>query len=1118
MSTWHVTAIERLGAPDPTWPSIYGPAAVGSDPIATNGLHTLDLTPSLEPLKNFSVEMQRDLTTSSFSSMQIDLVDADGSLADTLGPFSATLAATNRYYGPWIQVIEVWGASSAVRFLGYLDEGSIQWSEDDARTQVTVIHASQLLKERLITDYPELLRPWPSVPNGIASSFTQGTADALLVAVVPAYVPRSNATALEAALWAMGALSWEAGVYKTIIPSDPGPPFTRALTSYYPIPGALASSVTIGSHTYAVDHIDWDPTLSGSYYDGTETDYYKVARIYLQGAPNLTGILSLGATVTWAIPESQRSHYLLPAGSINPPTSGSDGPKFVQLNTVDQLAPGDVLTLTFVDSTSGAPRSATADLPVVIGLDGEAARVHLATALTQGYSNVSKVRRNSQDPVLFDGLAYAKALVAPFALDTSAFLPAPTDLPVLVWQPYDVATPPLYGAHHLQTISQAGALMVARRGSDNGSATYPSAGVWSGTFGGTWLWQGLPSADATHQVFGDVLQFPGGVNAHTAPVIFTAGDLSAGATVPPNGWRHPWRSWADLTHQSQALESTWDGTAIHWIPTAATGDLPAKLVAFAASTPTPGRYTLAGGAWTFAPHTGDATLGSAVTPAITGSLPSGTWLALGMGVWANGDEQEALLGLVATGSAYPFTNLAAVLCSQAAGGNLTVRKTQSLWDSTGTAWATGTGYTLFQTVSNSGTLYTCLVPHVAGTFGVDLATGKWIVAAPAGPWALGGGLVVQSWSESIGGLPYAHTRLIKLNGSEALVANLKTLEVLPQTIQPLLLTGASGSRVAGGWYALALETYADQNFALSRRLRFLFLDQNLRIVNGQLEPDPTVPTDVTQYFSRGDMVASLVPDGALIARMVRTSNVADTMAGLVAGRIFTIGHTLPTTVERLKIGASVPQGNTLDVSNSGDGMAASDYLEKFAAAQLANAIPTSDGNLALVSRGGGTLQLRTIGTQQVSVQATERSKRTKTQVWTGYLRRVRLTYTDILSGGTATVSVDSTFEGGSILDQDLSDLLCSEAMALALGQATVYWLGQPATILGETWVDRAGGTAGDLAPAWWASWHVGDRIVLDPFTGPATVPGWKLLKMKPGLEDRTVDVDLRLQPFPVVIP
>ncbi|MDR3684781.1 MAG: hypothetical protein P4L11_13720 [Geothrix sp.] len=1110
MSTWHVTAIERLGAPDASWPSIYGPTA-GTDPVAANGLHTLDLTPSLEPLKDFSVEMQRDLTTSSFSSMTLDLADADGSLADTLGPFSATLAAANRYFGPWVQVIEEWSTGSAVRFLGYIDEGSIQWSEDDARTQVTVLHASQLLKERLITDFPALLRPWPSVPNGVAASFAQSTADALLAAAAPAYAPRSNAAALEAALWTTGQLSWEATPYKTVIPMTGG--MTRTITTYYPVPTALASSITIGSHTYAVDHIDWDPSLTDSYFDGTETDYFKVARIYLQGAPDLTGILTLGATVTWAIPESQRSHYLLPAGSIPAPASGSDGPKSIQLNTVEQLAAGDVLTLTFVDSSSGAPRSTTADLPVIVGLDGETATVHLATAISQGYANVSKVRRNSQDPVLFDGLKYAQALVAPFALDASAFTPAPTDLPVLVWQPYDVATPPLYGAHHLQTIDQGGALLVARRGADNGAAAYPTMGVWQGAFGGTWLWQGLPTADATHQIFGDVLQWPGGVNGYTAPVIYTDGDLSGGATIPPNGWRHHWRTWKDLAHQSQPVESTWDGTTVHWVPTVATGDVPAKLVAFAASTPTPGRYALAAGAWTFQAHSGNGTLAAAVTPTLTGAWPSGNPLALGMGIYAAGDEQEAILGLVATGAAYPFTNLTAVLMSQSAGGNLTVRQTQSLWDSTGPAWATGTNYSLFQTVTNAGTAYTCLAPHTSGTFGVDLATGKWIVAAPAGPWALGGGLVVQSWTETIGGLPYAHTRLIKLNGTTGQVADLKTLEIIPQTLQPLLLTGASGSRVVGGWYALALESYADQNYAMSRRLRFVYLDQSLAVVNGQPEPDPTVPTDVTKYFSRGDMVASLVPDGALIARMVRTNNGADTMAGLVAGRIFTIGHTLPTTVERLKIGATVPQGNTLDVSNSGDGLAASDYLEKFAAAQLANAIPSSDGNMALVSRAGGTVRLRTFGAQQASVMPSERGKRSKTQVWTGYLRRVRVTYTDILTGGTATVSVDATFDGGSILDLDLSDLVCSETMAQAVGQATVYWLGQPAPVINETWVDLSGGVQGDMAPAWWASWHVGDLVVLDPFVGPSNVTAWKLLKLQPGLEDRSVDVELRKQPF-----
>jgi len=1081
MSTWSARAIERLGHPDPAWPSIFGPAS-GADPVAANGLATLDLTPFLAPLSDFSQQMERDLARSSFGGINLDLKDANGTLAAALGPFSATLATASRYFGPWIEVTETWaGPTSALRFRGYLDEASLQWSEKEARTQASVIHASQLLRERLITDFPSLLRPWPSVPTNASQEFTQSTADALLAAVSD-FTPRGGAAAIEAGLWASGQLSWVASsiqaiTYRLVYHPDSDPTQSSSVISY-PLPTAPAASVIIGGTAYAVDHLAWDTSISGEYVVGDPatngTVYGRLpVRIYLQGAPDLTGLLTLGATVQWGIPEAQRTHYLLNGSTIAAPAAGSDGQKSIRLNTVEQLAPGDILSLTFLDATSGTPRKATADLPRIIDLDGETGTAFLAEPLTQGYTNVSKVRRNSQDPVLFDGLAYAQALVAPFALDASQFVAAPTDLPVLVWQAYDVAAPALYGAHNLQTTQQDGTLRVARRGPDNGSSAYPAAGVWAGAWGGAWSWQGLPVPEATHQIFGDVLQWPGGANPYTAPVIYIEGDLSGGAATPPNGWRHHWRSWKAPNTLTQDPESTWNGTAVSWAATAASGDIPAKLVAFAASTPTPGRYArTSAGTWSFQAHSGNATLATAGTPTLTGSLPSGNWLALGLGAWASGDEQEALLGLVATGSAFPFTEVKAVLLSQASGGDLTLRQTASLW-----------------------------------------ATG----AIPAGPWALGGGLVVQTWQQTIDGLDYPHTVLHKLNGSTVLTADLKTLEVIPQTIQPLLLTGTAGAKVLGGWYALALETTADENYTAARRLRFLHLNAQLQVVNGVPEFDPSTPTDAGAYFSRGELIASLVPDGALLARMVRTSNTANRMAGLIGGRLFTVASELPTTVEHLKLGATVPAGAALTVANSGDGMSVADYLEKFAATQLATAVPAADGSMALVSRAAGTLRARTVGATKVSVQAAERGERTQTLVWEGYIRKVRVTCSDILTGETVTVEEEGTFQGGRVAELDVADLVSSRAMSRALGRAWVHWFGQPAGLTSETWIDRSHGVAGGLGPAYWAGWNVGDLITFTPYNpaAPTPVTVFKVLRMKPRPEAREVAVELRQQPFQI---
>lgn len=1079
MSTWHVIAIERLGPPSPRWPSIYGPAAGGT--VTANGLRTLDLTPFLTPLNDFSAKIERDLTSASFSNLTMDFEDSTGLVADEMGPGSSLLATEDRYFGPWIQVIERWGdGEEALRFLGYIDETSIEWNEDEAKTGITVLHASDLLKERLITDFPEFLRPWPSVPTNASQDFHQSTADALLDAATEDFTPRSTATDIEAALWAQGKLSWIASirqlhVQRAVYHVDQDPTL-NSWGTYYAVPTAPASSVIIDGTAYAVDHLEWDTSIEGTVEIGDPAENYRrttyhPVRIILQGAPDLTGHLHLGDTVVWGIPESQRTHYL--AGAIPEPVSGSDGQKFVDLNTVEQLAPGDVLTLTFLDSSSGAPRTSTADLPPIIDMDGETGRVFLSEPVSQGYAAVSKVRRNSQDPVLFDGLAYAKALVAPFVLSDSAFVPAPTDVPVLVFRPYDAASPRMYGVHNLQTLDQAGTLLVARRGASNGSGSFPTAGTWAGSWSGSWGWQGMLTADATHRIYGDVLQFPGGVNGFTAPVIYVEGDLSASAATPPNGWRQAWRSWKSLEHITQDPESTWNGTAVTWDSYTASGDVPALVVHFAASTPSPGRYArTAGGVWTFQAHTANATLGSSSTPAITGTYPTGNTLALGMGIRANGDEEEALLALVATGSSFPFTALSACLLSQASGGDLTVRQTAALW-----------------------------------------ATGS----IPAGPWALGGGLVVQSWEQTIGSLKYPHTVLHKLNGSTVVTADLKTLEVIPQTIQPLLRTGAAGARVIGGWYALALETFEDSNYAAARRLQFLHLDQDLQVINGIPEVDPSTPTDLDAYFSRGETIASIVPDGAIIARMVRTSNTADEMAGLIGGRLFTVANVLPTTVERLKIGASTPSAQSLSVAGSGDGMSVSTYLEKFAGIMMATAVPTADGNIALVSRSHGTLRTRTFGTYRTSVQATERGPMSKTQVWEGYIRLARITYQDLFKDKTASVEVQGTFSGGRIVEWDVSDLVCSITMSRALGQACVYWFGQPAAVISESWVDRSGGTTGAAAPVWWANWSIGDRVVLESFTPPATVTAWKLIKLAPGAEDRSASVELRRQPFPLFV-
>lgn len=1067
MSKFRVIAIERLGAPLPSWPTRYGPAS-GSDPIAANSLRSVDLTPYLETLQDFTQQMERDLTKGSFSGFPLTLEDKDGSLGDLLGPYSATLATTTRYYGPWIQVWEDYGSptTSVLRFLGYIDDKSIQWSENTKQTKVSVKPDDQLLKERLLTDFPELLRPYPVVPTTATQSFAVSTADDILHAAIGSYTPRANKVALEQALWAQGQISWVAGVATQtdceVIGHRP-----VCTTSNNGAPAAPAQSISIGSNSYLVDHIDWDTSISASQSYGASPDpygtsTYLVARIYLQGAPDLSAILSLTpspTTVLWGISETLRTHYLL-ASSVPAPASGSDGQRWMPLNTVEGLVAGDVLTITFVDTTSGNQRITTADLPPLVDVDGETGKVWFATPLQQAYSTaaVSKIRRNSQDPVLFDGLAYAQVITAPFGLDATYLQAVAVDVPVLAWRPYDAASPQLYGAHNIQTIDSAGTLQFARRGADNGSGAYTIAGIWQGNWSSGIAWKGLPNPSATHDQYGDVLQFPGGANPFKPPVIYTAGDLSGGATIPKNGWRNPWRTWKDYTDNAQDLESWWDGTVVQWNPKAKSGVVPATLVSFAASTMAPGRYTrTSGGTWTFEAHSADRTLSSGTTPSITGTTPTGSWIALGMGIYADptNGHKEGLIALVATGTAFPWTAMKACLMSCGAGGALTVQQTVTL------------------TITANG------------------------------PWALGGGLVVTTWNETRGGATYPRSRLHLVDGrTTPLMVDFPTLEIIPSSIQPLTLAGTGSSRAISGWYALALETYEDSNYHLSRRLRFLWLNASLALKNGDLEPDPADPTNLAANFRRGEVVSSAVPDGPILARMVRTSNSSDAMAGMAGGRIFSVDMTIPTTVEHLKVG-----GEAL----SGSGLSVSDFLEKFAALQIATALPSSDGSTRMVSRAYGNLRLRFVNGKYTSVQGSERGDKTKLQTWMGHLRKARVTYDDPIAASTQTVEVLSGFDGGSILDTDYSDVLDSATAARALGRAQMSFFGNPQPVLTETWVDRTNGANPDKGPTFYADWQVGDLVtfdLVDPSTGPWTVTAYKILSMQPGLEARSVKVQL----------
>jgi hypothetical protein len=237
------------------------------------------------------------------------------------------------------------------------------------------------------------------------------------------------------------------------------------------------------------------------------------------------------------------------------------------------------------------------------------------------------------------------------------------------------------------------------------------------------------------------------------------------------------------------------------------------------------------------------------------------------------------------------------------------------------------------------------------------------------------------------------------------------------------------------------------------------------------------------------------------------------MAGFIGGRLFQVDTSLPPTVERLKLGDPTAAGT--DAS----GLSAADYVEQFANAVLASAIPDASGNMRLVSRSSGAQRLRQTGpTTGVGVQAAERSARKTLQTYRGYVSEVRVNYTDALTGDSRQAVVVPDHAGGKPLSLDLSALVGGVGQATAIGQAVAFWFGSPAPVLTETWVDRTGGVAQDLDPPFWATWQIGDLITFATFTTPTStsVDFYKIHLLKPGPEARSVDVELLKLPTQLV--
>lgn len=630
MSRYIVTAIERMGDPGPEWASIYGVNGAFREDGVTP-LRTIDLTPFYEPLAAINQTMERTLLKATLGGIKLDLKDEDGSLLTKLGPYvsdsASPLSTATRYYGPWIKVEETDGTTTSVVFLGYMDETSLEWDEDNKLTRFSVLAAIQILKGRKLQDYDKFKRPLPAIPQAVAQTFTVGNADDIMYAYNSGYTPRVNKAALETALWQAGKLSWKAYLksysYRVVEPDGPyGKPIHYVESNEFKAPKPPSGRIVINSRTYNI--ASQQDSLTFTVY-GTGDDYwtYAVTALVLSGVPlDLTQAptsITAGMSASFYQSEAERTHYILQA-NIPAPAADTDGQRFLILDTVDQLAVGDTITVIFPD-TSNNGRRTTLSL-TVIEIDGETGTVHVLEPINQAVTAGAylKIRRATDDPVFVDAADYAQQVVAPFALDTTQlFIPQATRQ-IVSWVSLDKRTitgPRPYGIHDIQVLTRAasqggGSFRLSRRGGKDGSGNFTAAGCYEGTYTSGFTWVGtnpfgdtsVTDAKLMLNQYLNLTQFPVGWNDLPAPLLYIQGDLSGGATQPPNGWRGGFRTWKSLVSTKQDLWGRWDGTNVVWTKLDGSGvggstDTPAKLVWGTAQVLTPCRYELAGTTWKY---------------------------------------------------------------------------------------------------------------------------------------------------------------------------------------------------------------------------------------------------------------------------------------------------------------------------------------------------------------------------------------------------------------------------------------------------------------------------------------------------------------------------------------
>lgn len=1173
MSSWTVTLIERLGIPDPSWPSPYGPTLLtpGTDVMSLsaatqNGCRTQDFSTKMNPFQIES-KLERDLGSVHISKVQFDYKDEDGSVAALLGPGTTTFGTTTRYYSPWVMVQE----NGTTIFMGYLDQNSIEWDEERRETRFDAYHAAQILNERIA--YPlNLQRTAPAGPSGSSTSFTASTGDDEMVAIAPSYVPRSNKLAIEQALWGITQISWQAYVSTITYIDHHGPRPIRVTETFQP-PALPSSRILIGSNAYLVLTIVTGFTYTVT--SGSTTTTYSTAVLVLQpigGAPvNLASIpgFGVGSTVNFDLTYAERSSYTLRTGVVGP-ASGSDGQRYLDVDTIVGLIPGDKLTVPLQDTTTGKTRRTVLNFTVE-DMDGEQCRIMTLEPVNQSLPAGTIIGRQSFDPIFADAYNLCQLLAAPFPVDGSNFTLMTTQVPVMTWLAADTVNagaPQLYGANNLDVITPACYGTEEVRYTTRGSltpATYNSTmtGNWSGPAQGTLNWNGqydtihnATDANLALEYLAPVTQWPhaSAGTFYKPPVMGYGIDLSGGATIPPNGWAQGQRSFSHFYNQSQDAFSYWDGSAIHWVylgspgvqvTNGGSGYITAPTVGFsggggsgAAATAVIQNgqvvavvMTAAGTGYTTAPSvTFTGGLGSgaaAVAQIINGSIPTEIPTKLmwytsincpisARMTWTGGTtvtyEQHVANG------AFSAPSTASIVGTLPSGGN---------WFAFG-MWpypqvTTNLGNTWFQDyehvaglyLTGNGTANFTLAQHVGFGVGgslteVETTTLESGITAQ-GVWGLAGGLAVKISEVYINGIYYPYTSLYLVDEqSNVAKATLYGIEVIRSTICPLAISaqpkrasdpaGYLSSQKISGWVALGIESYLDSNYVISRRVRLIWFDYQLNVLNG--DPVPSLASSST-LVRLGDIVLDPIPDGSIVARMVRANDPVQVNKcyGIIGGRRFLVDFAFSRVVERL------------DLSDN-QTTSCMETIQAIMTSLLANTVPMPNGSLALVSRMNGTRQLRTFGGNEASFTTDELSKYVMKPSGNNYYNTINVRYQNDITGKSEAVTITGYGNGGTTLDLDLSMTNAGSTQSRAVGIAYGQNFGViPSTIKATLRETQVGAVTSTANPPFWATWKVGDKLLPIAAAPGSTVQFWKLMSLKRDDELRTMDIELEQLPF-----